>query len=753
MRSHRVQRFSLILLGVLVAGTSRSATGQGTADSDRTRIDAAVAQLPAPGTVVPGAIAFAADGQSVTYLKAESASLSRVLWRADVATGQARVIARPPGSGDTDATVSREEALRRERQRLRETGITQITRAKHAEIAVIPLGGDLYLLKGDEPLDRLTTTPDPEIDPKLSPDGSQVAFVRGNELYRLDLATRTETQLTHGATEGLTHGLAEFMAQEEMDRSTGFWWSPDGSKLAYQETDERQIPRYSIVHQGETDPSVETHRYPFPGGRNALVRVGVVPSQGGATTWLNLPAPESGDFYLARVEWENPANLLVQILGRDQKTLTLARIDLARNTSAVLVEETATTWVNLHHDLRVVERTGEILWSTERSGYRQLILLDRDGKLIRELTPRDWPVDALLQLDQQRREVWFESGADRPLERRVYRVALDGGPVVPVTIEPGTHRATVAPSGDQYVDIYSSRTQPPTTRLLTRDGRLIAKLDDSAQNDPRVKSYQLVPPEFVSFPSREGVQLFGAFYPAKSSALGPKAPLVVLLYGGPHVQYVADSWAMTADLNAQALTEQGFAVWKMDNRGSSRRGHRFESAIHRAMGTIEVRDQVDGVQFVANRFGNQVDPARVGVSGSSYGGYMTLRCLTEAPATFRAGVAIAPVTDWDGYDTCYTERYMETPATNPVGYRDSSVLTQAGQVAGDLLIIHGMIDENVHFRHSARLVSALIAAGRPFSMLPLPSERHSSRQEAGRQYVANRLIDFFRKSLGPTRMP
>ncbi len=737
------------ITGALVASTTRPGAGQGASGPPRTKVDAAaVAKIPAPGTVVPGAIAFAPDGASVTYLKAESASLSRVLWRASVADGSARVIARPPGTGDTDATVSREEALRRERQRLRETGITQVARAKSADVAVIPIGGDLFLLRGDAPLERLTETSAPEIDPKPSPDGTQVAFARNNELFVLDLATKRETQLTRGATEGLTNGLAEFMAQEEMDRATGFWWSPDGSKIAYQETDERHIPPYSIVHQGSDSPSVETHRYPFPGADNALIRLGVVSARGGETRWLGLPAPDSGDFYLARVDWENPSKLLVQILARDQKTLTLARVDLDRDDKiTTLVEEKSATWVNLHNDLRVVEGTGEIISSTERSGFRHLELFDRDGRFVRALTEGRWPVDGVDFVDSKRREVWFSTGAEKPLQRQVYRVSLDGGPMVPVTTSPGTHRVTVSGDGDHYVDVFSSRTQSPTTRLLTRDGRVVAELDDSARNDPRVAVYQLTPPEIVSFRSRDGVDLFGAFYPPKGEALGAKAPLVVLLYGGPHVQYVSDSWAMTADLNAQGLAERGFAVWKMDNRGSARRGVAFESSIHRAMGTVEVRDQVDGVRFVAGRYPDLVDATRVGVSGSSYGGYMTLRCLTEAPKTFRAGVAVAPVTDWDGYDTCYTERYMGTPANNPEGYRGSSVLTRVDQIEGNLLIIHGMIDENVHFRHSARLASALVAASRPFEMLPLPDERHSSRKEDGRKYVADRLARFFVQAL------
>jgi len=747
MRIDRPFAIIAIITGGLVIGgiTSGTAAGQG---AGRRAVDAGmVAKLPAPGTVVPGAFAFTTDGKAVTYLKAESASLSRVLWRAEVAGGAARVVARPPGSGDTDANVSREEALRRERQRLRDTGITQIDRAKDAEVAVIPLRGDLFLLRGaDGPLERITETPSPEIDPRLSADGLKVAFVRDNELRSLELGSKREIPLSKGAVDGLTHGLAEFMAQEEMDRSRGFWWSPDGSKIAYQETDERHVPAYSIVHQGGPEYSVETHRYPFPGSANAKVRLGVVPASGGETTWLALPV-EGDDFYLARVDWEDPSNLLVQVLSRDQTSLKLHRIDVLANKATLLVEEKADTWVNLHNDLRPIEGTGELLWSSERTGFRHLELRDREGKLVRSLTSGNWPVDAVEHLDAKRREVWFSAGVGSPLERHLYRVPLDGGPMVKVTSEPGTHRAVVAKDGESYVDTSSARSRPPVTRLFGRDGKPIAELDDASKSDPRVGELNLAPPEIVPFRGRGGAELFGAYYAPRSKAFGAKAPLVVLLYGGPHVQYVSESWALTADLNAQHLADRGFAVWKMDNRGSARRGHAFEAALNRNMGSIEVRDQVDGVAFVAKNW-PEVDTSRVGVSGSSYGGYMTLRCLTEAPEVFKAGVSIAPVTDWDGYDTCYTERYMGTPSNNPSGYRNSSVLTRVDRLKGDLLIVHGMVDENVHFRHTARLVSALMAADKPFRMLPLPEERHSSRKEEGRKYVAEQVAGFFEASLG-----
>jgi dipeptidyl-peptidase 4 len=711
-----------------------------------------VARLPYPGTTIPGSFSFSPDGQSVSYLKAESpGSLSRVLWRTPIRGGEPVNVARPPGGGDTDTNVSREEALRRERQRLRDTGITQIDWAEKTDRAVIPLKGDLYLVEVDKPLRRLTETTAPDIDPKLSSDGSRVAFVRDGDLYQVEIASGKETRLTQGATDGLTHGLAEFMAQEEMGRQTGFWWSPDGSRIAYQETDERHIPRYTIVHQGGAELSVETHRYPFPGQANAKVRLGVIAPDTGDTKWLYYADPTE-DVYLARVDWDGPGAVLVQVLSRDQKTLRLVRIDVASGQRRILLEDRSDSWVNLHNDLRVIKGTGEILWSSERSGFRHIELHDADGKLLRTLTAGEWAVDSVIGVDAKRREVWFTAGRESPLESQLYRVSLDGGPIVRVTRERGTHRPALAPDAEHFVDVHSSRTKPWVTTIRDRNGRIINTLDDAAK-DPRLSELVLAPPVVTQFKSRDGVTLYGAYYAPRSSRSGAKAPLVVITYGGPHVQVVADTWgvgsnaaAMTADLSAHYLTGLGFAVWKCDNRGSARRGLAFESALSRHMGTIEVRDQVDGIRFVAASW-PEVDTNRVGVTGGSYGGYMTLRCLTESPDTFHAGVSVAPVTDWDGYDTCYTERYMGTPQNNPDGYRDSSVLHRVAPLRGKLLVIHGMLDENVHFRHSARLTTALISANKPFAFLPLPDERHSSRKIEDRKYVAEKMGAFFQETL------
>ena len=738
-----------IALALLVLSASIAMAAEPTRPRRQVDLDLA-ARHPAPGTITPTSIAFTPDGSAVSYLLPEGESPARVLWRAEAAEGaEPEVVARPPDEGNTDENVSREEALRRERMRLRDTGISQIVRAPGDDLSVLPLKGDLYLLRGPGPLRRLTETDSPEIDPKFSPDGRRVAFVRDGDLHTIDLESGAETRLTEGAADGLTHGLAEFISQEELGRSTGYWWSPDGDRIAYQETDERRIPAYVIVHQGEEEVGSESHRYPFAGAANAKVRLGVVPSTGGPTTWLDL-ADEGEEVYLARVTWEDALHLLVQVQPRDQATLRLVRIDVDSNERTTLVEESSGSWVNLHDDLAVVPGTREILWATERSGFKHLMLLDRNGRPIRTLTSGDWPVDATVHLDPRRREVWFLAGRESPLCRDLYRVSLDGGEVERVTGGLGyVSDAVVSPDGDRAVVTSSTNEYPPVTTLVDRTGSVLATLAD-AGTDPRLDGLDLVAPRLAEFENRDGVRLFGAYYPPAGAGPGGKAPMVVLVYGGPHVQRVTESWGLTADMTAQLLASRGFAVWKCDNRGSSRRGLAFESALARRMGTVEVLDQVDGVRFAAETY-PEADAARVGITGGSYGGYLTIRALVLAPEVFDAGVAIAPVTDWDGYDTGYTERYMGTPAGNPEGYAEASVLDKAGRLDGGLLIVHGLLDENVHFRHTARFVAALIRAGKRFDLLPIPDERHSTRKEENRRAILDRACRFFEEHLGRAR--
>jgi dipeptidyl-peptidase-4 len=682
-----------------------------------------VARYPRPGTAVPGKISFSPDGKLLAFLHSEEGGLSRVLWAMDVATGERRVLFAPPAEGVTDANVSREEALRRERQRLRETGVTHYAWAEEGDSLLVPLRGEAWVVSGG----TATCAAKGAVDPHLSPDGARLAFVRDGELHVADVAGAGERRLTHDAQPGVTNGLAEFVAQEEMARFSGFWWSRDGRNLAYAQVDERHIPIYTIPHYGKDAVEFDHHRYPFAGAQNARVKLGVIPAEGGKTVWMDL-----GDYeYLARAAWHPDGRLFAQLQTRDQRRLELRAFDPATGKGVTLLVEESDLWINLHHDLRFVPETGEFLWASERSGFKHLELRRADGSLARVLTSGEWSVDHVQGFDPKGRRVAF-SAANPATEWQVFVASLDGGDPVRLTKEPGVHEAVFSRDFASWVDVHDSRTRPPSVRLRNPDRVVHA----SAAVD-----LPLVPPEPFAFRTRDGAELYGTIYrPAKLPA-----PLVVQVYGGPHVQTAVDSWLCTVELRAQYLAKQGFLVMRVDNRGSWRRGLRFEGAIARRMGTVEVRDQVDGVNFAKSK--GWVDGDRLGIYGWSYGGYMTLMCLLKAPEVFKAGVAGAPVAAWDGYDTHYTERYMGTPSENPDGYREASALNFADRLRGKLLLIHGMLDENVHFRHTARFVDALIKANKPYELLLYPSERHMPRGEKDRRNLEERIVDFFKASL------
>ncbi len=718
---------------------------------------ARVAHLPAPGMNVPVLIRFSPDGQHISFLYSEEGTLTRELWAWDPETGQRELLVRPTDGGDTDQNVSREEAMRRERQRQRGFGVTGYAWSQEADTLLVPVRGALYVQHGASgPLRMAVSGETPCIDPRLNRDGSALAFVRQGELYSLDLTREgsVPVRLTFDATppdageQLVTNGQAEFVAQEEMGRSQGFWWSPDGQWLAFEQVDNSPVAAYTIVHQGEDTVESETHRYPFAGERDAAVRLGVVPVEGGEIRWLPLEGVTGGDGYLARVNWAPDGILLVQVVSRSQQTLELRRIDPRSRASVTLISETSADWINLHDDLRVTPIGGaagdyQILWSSEQSGARQLYLCEAGGRLIRQLTAGPWPVDQVVSVDNESRTVFF-TGSESPLEQHLYRVGLDGGASERLTHEPGMHSAVFSPDHKRFVDSFHSMTAPPSISLRSMGGVEQRRL--FAADDPEIARLGLVPPEMVTVQARDGETLFGAIYRPPVTQPGKKYPVLVSVYGGPHVQTVSNSWAMTVDLRAQYLAHQGFIVFKLDNRGSSRRGHAFESPIYRRMGGIEVADQVDGVGFLGTL--PEADTERTGVSGWSYGGYLTLMCLLMAPDVFKAGVAGAPVTSWDGYDTFYTERYMQTPQSNPDGYRESAAMTHAAGLQGSLLLLHGMLDENVHFRHTARLINALNEANKPYDLAVFPGERHGPRSEAQRAALENRLSAFFHQHLG-----
>ncbi len=702
-----------------------------------------VAKYPRPGTVVPGALAFSPDDELITYLLSPEGNLTRQLYAFDPETGEQSLLLAPPDGGTSEETISLEEALRRERQRQLEVGVTHYAWAKRAKRLLIPLRGNIYVQDGlNAPLRQIVEGAGaPLLDPQFSPDGNWVAYVQDAELYLVPAEGGEPRQITGGARgTGRTHGLAEYIAQEEMGRSHGFWWSSDAKWIAFTEVDESHIPVYRIVHQGKGtvgEGAQEDHGYPFDSEANAKVRLGVVSAEGGEPTWMDLGDDE--DIYLARVQWLPDGRLSAQIENREQIKLELACFDPQTGRRSTLLHEMSDVWINLHEMFRPL-KGGNFIWASERTGFRHLYLYDSEGKLTRPLTEGRWMVDQIVGVNEEREQLYFTATRDNPTESHLYAVSFAGGEPRRITDEPGTHTIVTDHACERFVDVYHALDRPPTVTLRSlTDNSLPQAIYDKP--DPRVEELALRSPELVTVQNRDGVTLYGAIYrPPASFGAGPY-PTIISVYGGPHAQYVSNAWGLTADLRAQYLSRQGFLVFKLDNRGSARRGLEFEGVIKHDMGQIEVQDQVDGVRWLVDQ--GLTDPQRVGIYGWSYGGYMAAICLARAPETFRVAVAGAPVTHWDGYDTHYTERYMGTPQSNPKGYAESSVMHHVENISGKLLLVHGLIDENVHFRHTARLINALISARKPYDFLLFPDERHMPRKLVDRVYMEERIRDYF----------
>lgn len=711
-----------------------------------------LSRLPLPGMAVPGSIAFAPDGSALTYLHSTDGSLVRSLWWHDLSSGERRVIAGPPQEASSEASLSHEERLRRERTRTSELGVTEYAWARAAGVPtlLVPLAGQVHVAMADE-VGR-GVHPLPAVDrvsaALLSPDGRHVAFVRDGDLWLapVDLSAGEPRPVTRDAEPGVFNGLAEFAAAEELDRHRGMWWSADSRWIAYAHVDERGVPPFAIAHLGSDQPHGEEHRYPFAGGSNALVRLRLAALEG-ARRDVDLGAAD--DDYLARVVPHPDGGWLVAVLPRDQRSLRWLRVD-ADGGCRQLWTERGDPWINLDHDTRILA-DGRILRSSERSGFRHLELRDADGSLSRQLTAGPWVVTGVVHVDERRGEVLFMGTRHGAAERHLYRVALDAPSPAEdperLTGEPGWHEVVVSHDGSRWVDTWSDLEHAPRVQLRGRDDPALRATIHAPQTD--AATLGLRPPELVQLTADDGsTPLHAALYrpPRQVGAEGPP-PAVVWVYGGPHAQYVRRSWELTVNPLRQYLSRAGAAVLMVDNRGSHFRGLAFEAPLERALGEVEVADQAAAIRQLADR--GQIDAARVAITGGSYGGYMTIRAMARHPDLFRAGVAIAPVTAWDGYDTAYTERYLGRPQEIPEAYRASSLLDEADGLRGDLLIIHGALDENVHLRHSIRLLAALHRAGRDdVELVILPHDRHRPRSPEGMRARDRRTVEHLLSALG-----
>ena len=736
---HRLACLAAVLIA-LCAATPASA--------ERLTVDRLVASPSLDGDKV-AKLALAPDGSRVTFLKGKEEDFRRQdLWEYHLADRALRRLV-DADTLTTDTALSEVEKARRERQRITATGIVEYSWQPGGAGLLFPLGGDLYYLPLDGDLRRLTDTDAFETDARFSPQGSYVSFIRDQNLFVIELATGVERQLTNDGGGVILNGMAEFVAQEEMRRTTGYWWSPDETRIAFTRVDEspvQLVDRYEVAADGSVTTIAQ--RYPFAGTDNVRIELGVVAVADAGVRWIDLGL--DGDIYLARVNWlPDSLKLAFQRQSRDQKRLELIFADVTTGARRVVLTEDSDTWINLNDDLRFLENSNQFLWASERSGFKHLYLYQRDGTLVSALTEGPWAISALKGVDEAGGWVYFEGFADTPLEKHLYRVPLTGStPALPLrlTEQGGWHDTVVAGDGSMFIDTFSAEDTPPRVALRRADGRRIAwivenPLDRRHPYQPFLDHH--APREYGAINTQDGVTLLYQLMRPANFDPQRKYPAVVSVYGGPRAQRVRKGWSV--DFN-QLLAQSGYVVFTLDNRGAANRGKAFEDVLYRAMGATEVDDQLLGVGFLKGL--PFVDPERVGLFGWSYGGYMTLMCMAKAPGAYAAGVSIAPVTDWRLYDTHYTERYLGDPAAGPA-YDDSSVFSYVDGLTDPLLVVHGMADDNVFFDHTVRLAAELQERRQRFEMMTYPGKKHGIRGADTRAHLWGQVLEFFDRHLKP----
>ncbi len=703
---------------------------------------------------VPRNLKISPDGQRITFLRARADDQNRLdLWEYHIKDKQTRRLV-DADSLDSGSELSDAEKARRERARIAGiTGIVDYQWSPDGSALLFPLGGKLYLYtllsSPDQTVRELPTGGD-FLDPQISPKGGYVSFVQGQNLKLIDLASNEVRSLTQDGGGTIHNGEAEFVAQEEMDRSEGYWWAPDDSAIAFESYDEANVAVVKRTEVYADHTEVLEQRYPAAGKNNVTVKLGLISPKAGEARWIDLG--EDTDIYLVRVDWlPDGKQLSYQIEPRNQQSLELRLVDSATLEQRTLLKESSDTWINLNSDLRFLTQDQAFVWASERSGYKHLYLYGLDGKLHHPVSSGDWNIDKLLGIDEKAGLVYVQSNRDYVPDTQVHALKLDGSTAnTPSRISKadGTHATTFAEDASIYLDSFSDPATPSQVSLRKADGSLIAwieqnKLDDThpyaAYRDARIG------PEFGTLKADDGQTLYYRVYKPAGFDPARRYPVFNFYYGGPHVQKVVRSWG---EHFLNYMAQQGYVVFTLDNRGMDRRGRKFSDVIYRQLGNAEVLDQLAGIRWLKAQ--PWVDADHVGVFGWSYGGYMTTMLLSKASDQIAAGVAVAPVTDWALYDTFYTERYLSTPQDNKAGYIRSAPFAWLDGLTSPLFLVHGMADDNVLFANSTALMSQLQTRGIQFDLMTYPGGKHGLSTTTMKLHAYHAIVNWMDRHLKPT---
>lgn len=692
----------------------------------------------------PQALSLSPDGTLLTSVRNRADERERFdLWAIDTRTGEQRMLV-DSKAASAGGVLSEAERMQRERDRTLtgKTGILRYDWSPDGRTILVPLDGALYLAGRDGSIRPLGVTG--ALNPRISPDGATISFVRDQNLWVQPIAGGAARRLTADGGGTVHWGEAEFVAQEEMDRSAGYWWSPDARHIAVERFDEAPVRVATRAAIGATGAEIYQQRYPAAGTPNVLVELHVMRADGSGRVKVDLG--DDADIYLARVAWGQDGTLYVQRQNRAQTVLDLLRVDPATGRTSLVFSEKASprSWVNLSKTFHAMA-DGSLIWWSERDGHGHLYRWQA-GRWT-QLTRGDWEVASLIGVDARAGRLFFTGNRDGVLERHVYAIDLTQAGEITRLTEPGYwHGAVMDEAASRMIVTRSNRGQPPQTYLADASGRRIAWVNENRVAGDHPYAPFLaghVPTRYGTIPAADGTPLHWMMM-TPPLVPGRRYPVFFQHYGGPHSQTVDRQWAGTP--LQQMLVDRGWIVFQIDNRGAANRGKAFEDHLWRAMGSVEVADQRAGARYLQTL--DYVDPKRIVTYGWSYGGYMTLKMLQADQGLYAAGIAGAPVTDWSRYDTHYTERYMGDPRRDAAAYARSGAIADAARITDPLLVIHGMADDNVFLDNTTAFAAEMQRQRRPFEMMLYPGQTHRVGGPGISEHLWTTILDFLDRRVG-----
>jgi dipeptidyl-peptidase-4 len=694
----------------------------------------------------PETTEWSPDGTRLSFVQRDENGEKGELWYVDAVTGEKKVLVSAAKLASLDPDVNKVKN-EREKERLTRYHVAAYLWAPDSKHLLFDSRGQLWLYDlGNDTAVQFTSAPDPSGDPKFSPDGNRVAYVRKHNLFVRSVNGNQERQLTRDSGDDLLNGDIDWVYAEELAVRSNYFWSPDSKSIVFLHMDETKVPTYPITDWLPTHPTVDQEKYPKVGDPNPVVKLGVADADKGKVRWISLTKDE--DAYIPRFGWVRDGVIWAEVLNRTEDKMHLYFVDAKTGKSRiVLTEETPGAWIDFEHvEVKFLKSTGQFLWPSWRDGTMQIYLysfdkqdpMAADAKLERQLTKGDFEVLGIAGADEAAGAVFFEANKDDPRQKQIFSVKLDGSDLKALSTEEGEHSAEFSDDGKYYSHMYFGPHAAPSISLCAVGGAChpVWKAHDE------INEYGLREPKYLEFKADDGTVLYGRLLlPPDTPATG-KIPLIVNIYGGPAAQMVEKGVPSAFD---EILARKGFAIFAVDNRGTPGRDRKFQTAIRHEFGAIELKDQLTALDQLLAQY-PQLDKDRIGIWGWSNGGSMTLYAMTHSDR-FRAGVAVAPVTNQENYDSIYTERYMGLLKDDKAGYEQSDVTRSADKLHGALLLVHGTSDDNVHFQNSIQMINALINAGKPFRLMIYPNKTHSIAGKDARVHLFTMIEDHFEREL------